>query len=262
MKGKEKMRNKKQQNNSIKAHHKQSKLFPRLITGLAVAGLIAGAGYGLLLVSSLFSITTELSNRKQAPETKQAVQAHQVPQPVDTPPVRQESVVEPEMVAVAKPAPVEPEEDSEIIAEDEMVDVEEDEVLDENGLIDQTEQAMAVEREIELLRNALPNNMMVPAEKTESEIAALMADAEEQHSLQERIDKGTASDEDRERYFDLIATQYEDEKELINYCSDLVSNPDGGENRPHVVCSQVAIDSKNRLKEIESSLEELRQRLL
>lgn len=261
MKVKEKMRDQKQRSIYIQARPKKSTVIPRLVAGLAIAGLIAGVGYGVFFVSSLFSITTELSNLKSSPkQTEPIVQSHQVPQPVNTPPPQPQEPVKPKIVAAAEPAPVEPE-----ITEqetEEIDDTEEPVAVDENGLIDDDSEAMAIAREIELLRAALPNNMMVPAEKTEGEVEALLADAEEQHALQKLIDKGTATLEDRERYFDLISNQYEDERELINYCKDLVNNGDERSGTPHTVCDQVAHDSEQRLLELDASLEELRQKIL
>lgn len=119
---------------------------------------------------------------------------------------------------------------------------------------DQSEEINPAKRELEYLKEALPGNLVVPAEKTASEVETLFAEFDEYQALATRMDEGTASEEERSRYYDIRMTKFQEEIALINMCTDLAASQ---ESAP--LCANMAANSAERLADIEKSMQTLEQ---
>lgn len=116
------------------------------------------------------------------------------------------------------------------------------------------ERSLAVRRELEYLREALPGNLVVPAEKTVAEVDALFAEFEEYQALAARVDKGIATAEERSRYVEIRTARYEEEMALIYLCNDVAASADAAP-----LCANVAASGEQRLGDIQESLQALQQ---
>lgn len=258
MEGRQKVIVSRQPESKRNGSRKPRNLVSTIVIGLAVVGLLAGVGYGVLFVSSLFSITSEISNLKDDPPQKvaQTMPIEDPQQKVAPPPVQPDKPAEPKTVAAATSAQEEP-------AVEEIIEAGTSEDVEENDLEDDPEEMrISLEREVGLLKAALPDNMMVPSERTNMEAEALMADGQEQATLQALIDKGEATQSDKERYFDMISKQLEDEVEIINHCNQMVANSNNNADHSNNLCADISRDGGKRIEEIETRMEELRQQLL
>ncbi len=241
---------------------KPQNIVSKLLIGLVVVGLVAGVGYGALLLSSIHSLTAQLS----APPSPQN-QPIPIPIPINEPPPQ--SITPPplpqtpEPKALAETDPSEPEIIEEAASENEPEVMEEeamvDEVMDEDEMLN-TQEVMA--QEILDLKQALPDNRLIPVERTQAEAQELLEEMEEMQSIQELIAQDTATYSDRERYYDIQAKNFEDEIELINLCSERLTGSNDAEENPYGICSNIARDGTRRLQEIEKTMEQLRQELL
>lgn len=233
----------------------------QVIIGLIVVGLVAVVGYGMFFISSLRSISTEISDT-QAPQQEVVVSQEDTAQiPVEEPAQQVEADPQPQEPVVAETHSVPPPA-AQNVAE-EMPPQEETAAVDEGGMaeeMDDDDPAKRHIKEVQYLQKALPGNMMVPAEKSEQEVNQLFADAEEQNAIEQKLANDMATAEEKERYYNLRARQLDDEAELINYCNDVLASSD--DDIPYELCSDVAQGSYERLQEIENTRAKLRKELL
>lgn len=208
-----------------------------LIAGVAAVGILAGVGF-FVMNTGQETQTTEAdisSVEEVAPEAEQeAVYAEVGQEPTEPVVTRQQ----------ASPAPAEE-------SEDEVA-----ELAEQN---EQEREANAME--IQYLKEVLPDNIMIPVEKTPQEVESLFAQMEEQHALEKKIADKQASQAERERYFELRAQQYEDEIEIINLCTETLASSDPAVSRQGL-CANAVENGQERLKEIEGILGELRGQYL
>lgn len=148
----------------------------------------------------------------------------------------------------------------------EMTADEDETVLDTSDHVDDAEPdtgTLARREELQYLKEVLPDNLMIPTEKTAAEVDALFAEFEENRQLQERIEKGEATPEEKERYYDLRMKKYDEEIALINLCQDVAANSlASSDERQAQLCSHMAESSAERLQVINESIEELQQQIL
>lgn len=116
------------------------------------------------------------------------------------------------------------------------------------------ESSLLALRELEYLREALPGNRVVPAEKTAAEVDALFAEFEEYQALAERVAKGIATAEEKSRYVEIRTAKYEEEMALIYLCNDVAASADAAP-----LCANMAAGSERRLADIQKSLQALQQ---
>ena len=116
------------------------------------------------------------------------------------------------------------------------------------------ESSLLAQRELEYLREALPGNRVVPAEKTAAEVDALFAEFEEYQALAERVAKGIATAEEKSRYVEIRTAKYEEEMALIYLCNDVAASADAAP-----LCANMAAGSERRLADIQKSLQALQQ---
>jgi len=122
---------------------------------------------------------------------------------------------------------------------------------------------LARREELQYLQEVLPDNLMIPAEKTPEQVDALFAEFEQHRQLQELINSGKATQEDRERYYELRMKKYDEEIALINLCNDVASNSmASADERQAQLCSHIADSSEQRLQVINESIEALEQQVL
>ena len=121
---------------------------------------------------------------------------------------------------------------------------------------DQNAEADLARQEREYLKEALPGNLVVPAEKTAAEVDALFAEFEEYQALAARMEDGTAAAEERSRYYEIRMTKFQEEIALINMCNDVAASQFSAP-----LCANVAANSAERLAEIEKSMQALEQGL-
>ena len=213
--------------------NEQGKGSTGLIAGVAVVGILAGVGFFVMNASEEAPVV--------APETPVVAD---VPTNSEPEPVFDDSMPEP----VAKTQPrAQPAEATS---------------ADTVDLADQNEQDReANAMEIQYLKEVLPDNIMIPVEKTPQEVEALFAQMEEQQALEKKIADKKASQEERERYFELRSQQYEDEIEIINLCRETLASSDPAVSRQGL-CANAVESGEERLQEIEGILGELRGQYL
>lgn len=143
------------------------------------------------------------------------------------------------------------EESTTIAGHEQSVDID---AVPADGTDDQSEEINPARRELEYLKEALPGNLVVPAEKTAAEVDDLFAEFDEYQALVTRMEEGSASAEDRSRYYEIRMTKFQEEIALINMCNDLAANQ---ESAP--LCANMAASSAERLADIEKSMQALEQ---
>lgn len=228
----------------------------RLVFGITLGVLLAGAAYGLF---SQFSardnvVTFKVAPRKQAfhsiqPETQAAPEPQQLDTPVaKTPPLPPAKTLA--HVATAEPV-VEEQKPEETWQE-----------IDERNAEEDYDRELAEMRkeEIDGLKEALPGNQLIPFERTQEEVEALFAVAQELGTIRESIGNNTATPEDRQRYLDFVGQQFDDEIELIDFCNEIMADPNNATSRE--LCGQLSEMGEQRIQEIEGEREELRKRIM
>lgn len=231
----------------------------KLVVGIAFGGLLAAVVYGVLFHSSFFSVKDKAPAIEKAPQKiRYSIQTEPQVEPEPQPAQPSAAVATPppsaKTVAVAEPARPDP------VAEE----AEPEEVWEENDE-DNVEEEYDVEadartREIQQLKEALPNNILVPFERTQEEAEELLAVGQELTLIRESIENNTATYEDRQRYLDIVSRQFDDEIELINYCSEVAADSNTGV--PNGLCSSVSEHGDQRLEEIEKMREDLRKEIM
>lgn len=183
------------------------------------------------------------------PSQEEPVIAGAAAEPVPAPvfPVLNETV---ELPALSEQKTDAPDVASDSVA-DAVVAIDVDATPDEQG-----EEINPARRELEYLREALPGNLVVPAEKTAAEVDALFAEFEEYQALAQRVEEGAASAGERARYTDIRMIKFREEIALIDMCRDLAARQ---ESAP--LCANMAEHSEERLADIEKSMQALAQGL-
>lgn len=111
------------------------------------------------------------------------------------------------------------------------------------------------------LHEALPDNDMIPFERTQQEAEAMIAQLREHSELTQKIEAGEATAEDQMRLYELRASKLEDEIELIRLCQDVQANSlDLGEQTAPTLCANATANSEQRLQELEEMLAELEKK--
>ncbi len=252
-------KNQRKRNSTVKRPRKSQNVVSKLLLGLVAIGLLAGVGYGVLLLSSIHSLTAQLSDSPPHQKQTTPIPITEPPPQSNTPPPSPPEAPEPEVTAKATPSKQEVVEE----VEEEPEFIEEEAPVEEN--IDDGEMLKAQEmmaQEIFDLKQAMPDNRLIPVERTEAEAQELLQEMEEMQSIKELIDQDAATYSDRERYYDIQAKNFEDEIELINFCNDRVGSSMGSADNPNGICSNISKDSERRLQEIQKTMEQLQQELL
>lgn len=230
----------------------------RLLISIAIVGGIATIGVFAFFVSNLLYITSVHQplpnvdkkdlNRPAELSSKQAPHAitskNRVPKELS---VTHEKTAKPFHGMNIKPSVDVPEENSRYADSD-----------DENKNVHKRLE----EREIQLLRDALPGNMMLPGIRTATELNNAVEDIKEQQHLQTLIESGKATANDLRRYYDLRAKHFEDELSLIEYCDKVLSTADSEEDLPYSFCMEISVNSAEVRRANEASLAKLRQDFL
>ena len=122
---------------------------------------------------------------------------------------------------------------------------------------------LARREELQYLQEVLPDNLMIPTEKSAQQVEQLLAEFEEHRQLQQRITSGEADAAERERYYQLRMQEYDEEIALIDQCKDVAANSlSSEEERNAQLCTYVAASSEERLQVIHESIVELEQQIL
>lgn len=233
------------------------------VLGVFLGIIIAVVLAGTFFLSSHFSMRNEVATGKITPpkEVFFPIKAEPEAKPEPQPP--QPSVAEatpsstPKIIAAAKPVapPVNEPDPEETWQETDESDTE---------AAYEKEQVEMRAKEIQHLKEALPNNFLIPYDRTPEEAEELMAYAQEVsqelNTIRESIDNNTATSEERQRYFDLVSKQYDDEIELINYCNDMVADPNG--DNPVNLCGQILESADQQLQAAEVAKEQLRKEIM
>lgn len=245
--------------NGIFLNNSRGNTIIRMVLIITSVVLLAGTAYGLF---SLFSqpsardnaVTFKVAPQKQAfhsakPETQAAPEPQQLEALVaTTPPL-------PPAKTMAPAKPVEP-----VVEEQEPEETWQE--TDERNAEKEydIEQGEMRTEEIEGLKEALPGNQLIPFERTQEEVEALFAVAQELGAISESIENNTATPEDRQRYLDIVAQQFDDEIELIDYCNEMMTDPNNAISLE--LCGQLSKMGEERIQEIEGAREELRKKVM
>lgn len=224
----------------------------KLVLGIVLGGLLAAVVYTVLFQSSFFSGEGDGVSVEKAPKKVAVYSIEPEPQVAPEPTVAA-ATPQPTPKTIAAAKPVEP-----VVEETEPEENWEE--TDEDYAEEDVSEEEVRRNEIKSLREALPNNILIPFERTPEEVEALMADAQEVGAITQAIEENTATLEERQRYMDIVSKQFDDEIELINYCNDMSGDP--SYDIPEGICKQVVMQSDERLEEIEKIREELRKKIM
>lgn len=130
--------------------------------------------------------------------------------------------------------------------------------------LEQPDPAMAARRqELQYLQEVLPDNQMIPHDKTPQQLDAMWDEFQRYHALQQRIEAGDATTAEKEQYYAIRLEKYEEEKALIALCHDVAANSLASADERHaLMCNHMAEHSEERLQVIEDSITTLEQELL
>ncbi|MGB3622455.1 hypothetical protein FT643_05460 [Ketobacter sp. MCCC 1A13808] len=113
------------------------------------------------------------------------------------------------------------------------------------------------------LREVLPDNDLIPFERTPQEVETMMAEFQEHSALQKKIEAGEATETDQLRFYELRASKLEDEIELIKLCQDVQANTlDADEETAPTLCANATAKGSQRLQQLEEMLAELEHKYL
>ena len=122
---------------------------------------------------------------------------------------------------------------------------------------------LARRQEIQFLQEALPDNRMLPLDKTPEQLDAMWAEFQQFHHLQQRMDAGQASVEEVEQYYAIRMAKYEEEKALLELCDSVATNSLAQPTEQEaLLCQHMAAGSTERLQVIEDAIAELEQQRL
>jgi hypothetical protein len=230
----------------------------KLVLGITSGVLLSGVVYGLFSLSSHSSVGDKVVNVKIASPKqhfypiKPEPQAEPKPQRLD-PPVAAVPPPPPKTMATAKTVgPVVEEQEPE-----ETWQETDERFAEEEYNMEQFEKRAT---EIEHLKEALPDNPLIPFERTQKEAEALLAVGQELSAISQSIEDHTATLEDRQRYLSIADKQFDDEIQLINYCDEMMADP----NHATVpeVCSEISNNGMPRIQEIEEARQALRKKIM
>jgi len=246
----------KQYGNKKASQAKPRNFISKLLIGLTVAGVVVGIGYGAMLISSISSITNEISKSDPPPQaTSHTIPADSQTQPDQvTPPAptTQPTVApKPKPQVAAKPAEQEVEAENESDADNAQ-----------DGEYQLSEEDQKRVKELQDMKTALPGNLALPTQMNETEKADIQAFTEEQEALRQLVENDTASPEERQRYFDMEAKVIQDGIDLINYCTNKLANSSAADGGSNALCSQITQDSDTRIKELNKLMDDMRKKLL
>lgn len=235
----------------------------KLVLGISLGVMITVVLAGTFFLSSHFSMRNKVATGKITPPKEVFYPIEAEPEATPEPQPDQPSVPEalptqtPKIMAAARPAePAVNETDPEETWQ------ETDESYAEAAY--ESEQFEMRAKEIQHLKEALPNNFLIPYDRTPEEAEELLAYAQEVsqelNTIKESIDNNTATSEERQRYFDIISKQFDDEIELINYCNDMVADPNG--DNPVNLCGQILESADQQIQAAEVAKERLRKEIL
>lgn len=128
----------------------------------------------------------------------------------------------------------------------------------------QPDPAIAARREeLQYLQEVLPDNQMIPHDKTPQQLDAMWDEFQHYHALGQRIEAGNATDAEREQFYAIRREKFEEEKALITLCRDVAANSLASADEQQVLmCQHMAEHSDERLQVIEESIVALEQELL
>lgn len=229
---------------------------PALIAGLSIFIAITTFGYCILFLTSLYSITYDMTNYEKASrKNKSIIEEEQLTIKTTAVPTIPDDPKNFQSTATAKKVKPNAKENNKTT--NELDETEKDQYNGNSYDIDELKR-----REIQQLREALPGNMLVPGHKTEEERNAIYAAIEEQRKIQNLIQNNRAAPSDKQRYYDLQAKRFEDEIELVNHCKEMLSNINDNEHIFHDLCAEITEHADMVLEANEKSLNSLRNQLL
>ncbi len=136
----------------------------------------------------------------------------------------------------------------------------ENEIPEKNNITD--EPLSAEQHEIQMLHEALPENRLIPINRSKQELERTIESIEEEQYIQTLINNKEATAGDLQRYYDLQARQFEDEIALIDFCQKVVAEEHSAYDVAHPFCASVVLDGEAKRMANEESLEQLRQHYL
>lgn len=219
--------------------------------GFSMLFILAVTGYNIMSISSFYLMIRDLESYKKVSQKHQNN-------------IKAETSI-PKKVASSNHSNEHPKSIQEITAiKIEYVSVENDETANESEPIEKYQYVNNGYDivEIQQLKEALPGNMMVPGNKSEMERNVIYADMKEQYKLQDLIQNDQATDDERQRYYDLQAKRFEDEIELIQYCKEKLSHFSHNEHIYHDLCADITEYGDEVIEADEKSLDNLRNQLL
>lgn len=124
-------------------------------------------------------------------------------------------------------------------------------------------QAEARRNELEYLRPVQPDNLTIPVDKTNAQVALMEAQIQDHNWLQLRIDNNEATPVERERYYGQVKDAYQQELVLLDLCQDVAANSlDTSVQARAKLCTDMVNTAQQRRANIAVSLKTLRQKLL
>ena len=115
-------------------------------------------------------------------------------------------------------------------------------------------------KELSILREALPGNIMVPGIRNPDEIRERSADIDDQVYLRNLIKKREATEEDFKEYYELQLKQHHDQLAVLDFCEKQISGAREQGKPPMMFCSNVDATNPARMREMtEIAMEQLRQ---
>lgn len=137
------------------------------------------------------------------------------------------------------------------------------ESLPEDSSLEQPDPAIIARRqEMQYLQEVLPDNSMIPHDKSPQQQDALWDEFTRYRALQQHIDAGDATDAEKEEYFGIRMAKYEEEKSLIELCRNVAANTlANADAKQALLCQHMTESSAERLQVIEDSIAKLEQDL-
>ncbi|MCK5792237.1 MAG: hypothetical protein KAH34_15410 [Ketobacter sp.] len=213
---------------------------------------------GCAIAAAAIALSLLLTQRNAAPLVRQQMEAIPVliPTPIPTP---SPTLVQP------KPAPG-ASQDHEAVAQAQAhwahelppAATDTGQAITVSDETDYDTQRQAQQMQVQYLQEVYPHTLMIPTEKTPTQVEQMLAEMELHRALKQRIDSGDASAEERSRYVELHRRKLEEEQDLITLCRDVAANSMAEESVHNaLLCTHVAAAADQRLAVIAHRLAEL-----
>lgn len=117
-------------------------------------------------------------------------------------------------------------------------------------------------QQMQYIKEIAPDNSMIPVEKTQEEAEQMLAEMKEFHDLRVKIENEEATQQDKQRYYDIHAGKIEEELEFIRLCQDVAANTLNEPDAMPTTCTHVAEKGDQRARELQKTLQELGEKYL